>query len=251
MEKAAAKERVNQTTVARFERWALPRMAQRLPAWMTPDKLTIIGLLAAALIGGSYVLTQFSLNWLWLASLGFVINWWGDSLDGTLARVRDIRRERYGFYVDHQSDAISTFLIFVGLGLSPLMELTAALFLIVAYYLMMIHVNLVTITRDVFKISFAGAGPTELRLFMITANTVVFFLGNPIIAVAGYDLQLFSLIGYVGTVVLLIVYATYGLIERAQLAILDPTPTSSTLPTETNGQAEPDAIPEEAPVGSR
>ncbi len=252
MEQAQAKERVNKIALARFEQWALPRMAERLPAWMTPDKLTIIGLVSAVVIGGSYVLTQHSLAWLWVASAGFVVHWWGDSLDGTLARVRNIRRERYGFYVDHQSDAVSTFLIFVGLGLSPLMELSVALFLIVAYFLMMIHVNLVTITRDVFKISFAGAGPTELRLFMITANTVVFFLGNPVVAVAGYDLRLFSVIGVVGTTVLLSIYVIYGLIERAKLAELDPTP-DRRAPVEATGDRPglPEPMPEEEPVGSR
>lgn len=256
MEKAVAKERVNQTTVARFEQWALPRMAHRLPEWVTPDTLTVIGLISAVVIGASYVLTQYSLNWLWLASLGFVVHWWGDSLDGTLARIRDIRRERYGFYVDHQSDAVSTFLIFVGLGLSPLMELSAALFLVVGYYLMMIHVNLVTIARDVFKISFAGAGPTELRLFMITANTAVFFLDNPLIAVAGYELRLFSLIGYVGTVVLLFVYVIFGLLERAKLAVLDPTPPHRPPADARSGaDGQPaltvEQIPEKEPAGSR
>src|SRR5690606_40702377 len=173
MDKAPAKQRVNKIALARFEQWALPRMARRLPGWMTPDLLTVIGLVAAGVIGLSYYLTHYSLGWLWLASLGFVVHWWGDSLDGTLARVRDIRRERYGFYVDHQSDAVSTFVIFLGLGFSPLMELSIALFLVVAYFLMMILVNLVTIARDVFKISFAGFGPTESRVAMIVANTVV------------------------------------------------------------------------------
>ena len=251
MERATAKERVNRIALARFEQWALPRMARRLPRWVTPDTLTAVGLAAAAVIGLSYYLTQYSLGWLWMASAGFVLNWWGDSLDGTLARVRNIRRERYGFYVDHQSDAVSTFFIFVGLGLSPLMDLSIALFLIVGYYLMMIHVNLVTITRDVFKISFAGAGPTELRLLMITANTVVFFLGNPIVPVASYDFRLFSLIGIAGTAILLAVYVIYGLIERAQLAVLDPTPTPDAAPADGNGIAVADSATENAPVGSR
>ncbi|MEM1043061.1 MAG: CDP-alcohol phosphatidyltransferase family protein [Bacteroidota bacterium] len=250
MEKAQAKKRVNKIALARFEQWALPRMAARLPMWMTPDKLTIVGLISAVVIGGSYVLTQYSLGWLWVASVGFVVHWWGDSLDGTLARVRNIRRERYGFYVDHQSDAVSTFLIFVGLGLSPLMDLSVALFLIVAYFLMMIHVNLVTITQDVFKISFAGAGPTELRLFMITANTVVFFLGNPVVTVLGYELRLFSVIGIVATAVLLAIYVIYGLIERAKLAVLDPTPTHAP-PVNGEGPLPPEAVTEEETVGSR
>lgn len=247
----AAKERVNKIALARFEQWALPRMARQLPAWMTPDKLTIIGLLAAVMIAASYYLTHYSLDWLWLASLGFVIHWWGDSLDGTLARVRDIRRERYGFYVDHQSDAVSTLVIFLGLGLSPLMELPIALFLIVGYFLMMILVNLVTIARDVFKISFGGFGPTESRIAMILANTLVFFLDNPLISIAGYDLRLFSLIGIAGTTILFLTYIATSLKERALLAKLDPTPTRAPSVETTNGHGTEEALVEEVPAGSR
>ena len=252
MERAVAKQRVNRIALARFEQWALPRMARRLPQWVTPDTLTVIGLISAVVIGISYYLTQYSLGWLWLASVGFVVHWWGDSLDGTLARVRNIRRERYGFYVDHQSDAISTLLIFLGLGFSPLMELSIALFLIVGYYLMMILVNLVTISRDVFKISFGGFGPTESRLAMIAANTLVFFLANPTIPVAGSEFQLFSLIGLAGTAILLGTYVVVGLKERATLAVLDPPPKPGP-PTEPNGIAVSDGNPvaEKEPAGSR
>ena len=257
MEKATAKERVNRTAVARFEQWALPRMARRLPDSVTPDTLTVIGLIAAAVIGVSYYLTQFSLGWLWLASAGFVVHWWGDSLDGTLARVRNIRRERYGFYVDHQSDAVSTFLIFIGLGLSPLMELSIALFLVVGYYLMMILVSLVTISRDVFKISFGGLGPTESRLAMIAANTLVFFLGNPTLTVAGYESTLFNLIGIAGTVLLVGTYVIVGLKERATLAELDPPPPHRPPAEARRGAddqppiAETEAVQEKEPAGSR
>ena len=250
MEKATAKERVNRTAVARFEQWALPRMARRLPDSVTPDTLTVIGLIAAAVIGVSYYLTQFSLGWLWLASAGFVVHWWGDSLDGTLARVRNIRRERYGFYVDHQSDAVSTFLIFIGLGLSPLMELSIALFLVVGYYLMMILVSLVTI-------SLGGLGPTESRLAMIGANTLVFFLGNPTLTVAGYESTLFNLIGIAGTVLLVGTYVIVGLKERATLAELDPPPPHRPPAEARRGAddqppiAETEAVQEKEPAGSR
>lgn len=257
MEKATAKERVNRTAVARFEQWALPRMARRLPDAVTPDTLTVIGLVAAVVIAASYVLTQYSLAWLWLASAGFVVHWWGDSLDGTLARVRDIRRERYGFYVDHQSDAVSTLIIFLGLGFSPLMDLTIALFLIVGYYLMMILVNLVTIARDVFKISFGGFGPTESRIAMILANTLVFFLGNPTLTVAGYEGTLFNFIGIAGTAILFATYVGVGLKERATLAVLDPPPPRRPV-AETRHEPEgpspvvvPESVPEEEPAGSR
>jgi phosphatidylglycerophosphate synthase len=256
MERATAKERVNRIALARFEQWALPRMARRLPDWMTPDKLTVIGLVAAVVIGVSYYLTHYSLNWLWLASAGFVVHWWGDSLDGTLARVRNIRRERYGFYVDHQSDAVSTLIIFLGLGFSPLMELSIALFLIVGYYLMMILVNLVTIARDVFKISFAGFGPTESRLAMIAVNTLAFFLGNPTVSVLGYEGKLFSLFGIVGTVALIGTYVVVGLKERATLAKLDPPPPRQP-PVEARRETPeqpaltPEAVPEKETAGSR
>lgn len=246
MDKAAPKERVNRIALARFEQWALPRMARRLPGWMTPDTLTLIGLLAALLIGVSYLLTHYSLAWLWVASLGFVVHWWGDSLDGTLARVRNIRRERYGFFVDHQSDAISAFVIFVALGLSPLMSLPIALFLLVGYYLMMILVSLVTIARDVFKISFGGVGPTEARLLMIAANTAVFFLGNPVVSVADYRLTLFSLVGVAGTALLIGYYVVFSLIERARLAELDPPPSAARQPA-----LPEESVPEKEPAGSR
>jgi phosphatidylglycerophosphate synthase len=250
MERATPKERINRIALARFEQWALPRMARRLPDWMTPDTLTVIGLIAAVVIGASYYLTFYSLGWLWLASVGFVVHWWGDSLDGTLARVRNIRRERYGFYVDHQSDAISTLVIFLGLGFSPLMELEIALFLIVGYYLMMILVSLVTISRDVFKISFGGFGPTESRLAMIAANTLVFFLGNPTVAVLGYEGKLFSLIGILGSVILLGTYVVVGLKERAVLAKLDPPPPRPS-PVEPRYEAEDRAAVEAEPVAEK
>ena len=248
----AAKERVNKIALARFEQWALPRMARRLPGWMTPDKLTIIGLISAVVIAASYYLTHYHLGWLWLASFGFVVHWWGDSLDGTLARVRDIRRERYGFYVDHQSDAVSTLVIFLGLGFSPLMELPIALFLIIGYFLMMILVNLVTIARDVFKISFGGFGPTESRIAMIAANTLVFFLDNPLVSVAGYDLRLFSLIGIAGSAILIGTYIVTSLKERALLAKLDPTPTHGAPSNGTDAHAlPPESVPEKEAAGSR
>ena len=248
MERAEAKKRVNRIALARFEQWALPKMAAALPGWMTPDKLSLIGLAAALGIGASYVMTAESLDWLWVASALFVVHWWADSLDGTLARVRRIQRERYGFYVDHQSDAVSTLLIFGGLGFSPLMELSVAFAVIIGYYLMMIFVYLMTITRDVFKISFAGVGPTEVRIVVIAANTAVWALGNPTFSVMGMEPRLFDLFGTFAAAVLLVVYAVSGLKERAALAVLDPTPTPGELQAPpTNGQAA-EAVREEKAV---
>jgi len=198
-------------------------------------------------VATGYLLTWTSLAWLWLATAGFVLHWFGDSLDGTLARERGIGRERYGFYVDHQSDAVSAFLIFVPLGLSPLMPLAVALFLLVGYYLMMIMVSLVTITRDVFKISFSGAGPTEARLAMIAANTAVFFSDNYTIAISGLELSLFTMIGGLGAVILICFYISFSLIERAKLSVQDPTPVSR--PSQfMEHDVQPNDIGEDVPV---
>ncbi len=224
MERAKAKKRVNEIFLGRFERWALPRMANRLPPWMTPDKLTLVGIAAAFGVGLGFWLTRYSLNWLWFSSAMLLLNWWGDSLDGTLARVRGIQRERYGFYVDHQSDAVSTLFVLGGLGFSPLIHMSVAMALVIGYFLMMILVNIVTIVRDKFKISFGGVGPTETRLIMITANVVVWAFNNPRIGLANQRLSLYDLIGLAGASLLLFVYVAASLRERAELAVLDPTP---------------------------
>jgi len=234
--------------MARFEAWALPRMARGLPPWVTPDMLTVVGLIAAFVIAAAYLLTWYSLWWLWLASAGFVLHWWGDSLDGTLARVRDIRRERYGFYVDHQCDAVSAVLIFASLGLSPLMPFGIALLVLVGYLLMMIMVNLVTITRDVFKISFGRLGPTEARILMIAANTAVFFLGNPTFDVGWGPITLFGAVGIAGAAGLLTLYTVTSLTERKKLARLDPPPKPG---LGGNGRLPAESIPDKEPAGSR
>ncbi len=218
------KFRINDISLGPFERRVLPWMAKRLPGWVVPDHLTGIAQIAAVLIGFSYWLTTYSLNWLWMANLGFVIHWWGDSLDGTLARVRHIERNRYGFFVDHYSDTIAVFVICFGMGISPIMDMRIALILIIGYYMLMILVNLVSMTRGVFKISFGGIGPTEIRLLIVIANTIIFFLHNPSYSFFGYPLTLFSIFGIIVAACLGVYYLIFGEIERRKLSKLDPAP---------------------------
>lgn len=222
--KPVAKQRVNDIFLARFERWALPRMARRLPAWVTPDTLTAIAIGGGFLTAASYFLAAQNLNWLWIASLGLVIHWWGDSLDGTLARVREIRRERYGFFIDHQCDAISATAIFAGLGLGGLMRIELALGMAVGFLLMMNLVNMVTIARDVFKISFAGGGPTELRVIMIAVNTAVWALGPWTLSLWGQAWTPLDLFGLVAVPGLLALYLFYSISETRLIGKLDPPP---------------------------
>jgi archaetidylinositol phosphate synthase len=172
-------QRVNDILLGPLERPALQFFARNMPAWVTPDKLTTLGLMGSVLIFVSYLLTRWNPAFLWLASLGFVINWFGDSLDGTLARYRKIQRPIYGFFIDHSLDAVSETLVFIGLGLSPYVRLDLALLALVGYLLMSVLVYIRTCVDGVFKISYGKLGPTEVRVLAIIANTVLFFSSNP------------------------------------------------------------------------
>lgn len=224
MEKPEATPRVNEIFLARFEQWALPRMARAMPAWVTPDTLTVVALFGAALTAAGYLLAGESLLWLHLASFGFVVHWWGDSLDGTLARVRDIRREKYGFFVDHQADAIASTAIFVALGVGPLMRFPLAVGILVGFLLMMNLVNMVEIARGVFKISFYGGGPTELRIVMILANTAVWAFGNPTTVLWGQSWTAFDLFGLVAVPGVALLYLSSAARELVLIGRLDPRP---------------------------
>jgi len=144
-------KRENDILLGFLERPALQWLAAHSPAWVTPDVLTWTGVAASVLIFVSYGLTQFNRNFLWLASFGFIMNWLGDSLDGTLARYRHIERPRYGFLVDHWVDAISVVLIFLGLGISPYVDLLVASLALIGYLLLSIMVYLITYVTGVFK----------------------------------------------------------------------------------------------------
>ena len=174
-------QRINNIILGPLERPALQWLAARMPAWVTPDSLTGLALAASLLIFAGYVLTNLDKGFLWLASLGFVINWFGDSLDGTLARFRHIERPRYGFFIDHTLDAFSEVLIFMGVGLSPYVSFNIACVALVGYLMLAIMVYITTYVNGVFRISYIKLGPTEMRVIAILANTVVFFLGNPVL----------------------------------------------------------------------
>jgi archaetidylinositol phosphate synthase len=171
-------KRENDILLGFLERPALRWLAANMPLWITPDILTWIGIGASVLIFASYILTNINPAFLWLASLGFIINWFGDSLDGTVARYRHIERPRYGFLIDHWVDAISAVLIFIGLGLSPYVNLVVASFGVIAYLLVSIMVYLITYVTGVFTMTNAKIGPTEIRLLAILSNTAIFFIGD-------------------------------------------------------------------------
>jgi archaetidylinositol phosphate synthase len=172
-------KRTNDIFFGPLERPALKWLAAHMPPWMTPDILTGIGVVGGIVIFISYYLTSYSPLFLWLASLGFVINWFGDSLDGTLARYRDIQRPRYGFFIDHTVDAVIESMIVLGLGLSPYVRFDLAALALVGYLLLSVMVYIQQIVTNEFRISYGKLGPTEIRVIIILANTLIFFFGNP------------------------------------------------------------------------
>jgi phosphatidylglycerophosphate synthase len=202
-------ERINDILLGPIERRALRWLCERMPAWVTPDLLTVLALAAGVLIALSYVLTNISPAYLWLANFGFILHWFGDSLDGTLARYRKIERPKYGYFVDHSLDSLTEFLIAFGIGLSPYVQLEYALFALTGYLLMSVSVYVRTYVTGVFQISYGKFGPTEIRVMIILANTLVYFIGNPKLGTPLSAFTLFDLVAIgVGTVLILLFVLT-------------------------------------------
>ncbi len=190
-------ERINNILLGPLERPALNWLASKMPEWITPDILTAIGFLATILIFVSYILTNQRPEFLWLASFGFILNWFGDSLDGTLARHRHIERPRYGFFIDHTVDAMSEVLIFLGIGLSPYVDFRLACLALIGYLLLSVLVYITTYVKGVFRISFLKLGPTEMRFIAILANTVLFFAGNPKISLSFWPYGTYTIYDFI------------------------------------------------------
>ncbi len=164
--------RIQTSILNASEKKVLVWLAQRQPRWVTSDILTGIGTFGAVVIAVGYILSARNINFLWLSSLGFLINWYGDSLDGTLARVRNTQRPIYGYYIDHTMDSICEVIIAIGIGLSGLVNLSLALLVIIGYLLLTINVSINAHLKKEFLLTYFGLGPTEFRLIMILVNTV-------------------------------------------------------------------------------
>ena len=173
--------RTNDILLGPLERPALAFFARHMPKWVNSDMLTVLGLLGSVLAAVAYAVVGTgdvkSNPWLFVASLGFVINWFGDSLDGTLARYRNVSRPNYGYYTDHAIDGITTVLVFGGIGLSGIARFDVALIALSCWLLLMMQVYLKTHATGVFEMTSVKIGPTEMRLIIIILNTVVFFVG--------------------------------------------------------------------------
>jgi phosphatidylglycerophosphate synthase len=207
--------RVNDSLTGAAEKRVLLWLAERLPAWVSPDLLTATGLLAQTAAGAGYALARFDRRLLLAVIACIVLNWLGDSLDGTLARVRREERPRYGFYVDHMVDAFGSIALMVGLGASELVHWGVALAMLIAFLLLAAESYLATYTLHTFELSQGWFGPTEIRLLLIAGNVAL--LHNPFCTVFGQRLLLFDLGGSIAAAGMFAMCVVVTLRHTAQL----------------------------------
>ena len=215
--------REHRSVLAAVEKKALIAIAHRLPPVINSDHLTALALAAMALAGAGYALAPWDVRALWLVVVALALNWFGDSLDGTLARVRKVERPRYGFYVDHVLDIVGATLLFSGLAASGFMAPWIALALLIAYLLVSGEVFLATSVRGVFKMSFSGFGPTELRILLVIGTIALFRDPHVDLGALGRP-RLFDFGGVIAIAGMVVALAVNIVRNAAELARLEPRP---------------------------
>jgi archaetidylinositol phosphate synthase len=213
--------REHHSLTASAEKRLLVRIAGRLPHFVNSDHLTLLALAAMVLAGAGYALARWDDRALWLVVIALALNWFGDSLDGTLARVRRAERPRYGFYVDHVLDIVGITILMGGLACSGFMSPLVALGVLVAYLLVSGEVFLATAVQNGFRMSFAGFGPTELRI-LLAIGTVALF-GDPHVELGAFGrLRLFDVGGMIATAGLVLALAVAVVRNTLSLARMEP-----------------------------
>jgi phosphatidylglycerophosphate synthase len=195
--------RRQESFLAGFERRCLAWLAARMPSWVHPDHLTLLGFAAMFLAGASYALATWKPAFLLLVNLWLAVNWFGDSLDGTLARFRNRQRPRYGFYVDHMVDSFGALFLLGGLALSGYMSGWVAFALLVAFLLLSVNTYLATYTLGTFQLSFWRMSPTELRILLALGNTYAW--AHPTVTAFGGQERFFDVAGFAGVVCMAVV----------------------------------------------
>ena len=235
-------KRLNNSALGGVERPALAWMADRLPCWVMPDQLTALGFAGGLTAAAGYFASRWSIQWLWVACAGLLINWVGDSLDGTVARLRRIERPRYGFFVDHTSDLFSQTMIFLALGLSPCARFEVACLGLIAFLMAFVYSLICTEVHRTLRITYFGFGPTEIRALLVTGNLLTLWAG--VLDVG----QSFALRGWLGPVTIheLVIVSIFAITvpslammavrERRDLARVDP-PAAGASPVREGGRA--------------
>jgi archaetidylinositol phosphate synthase len=232
-----AVKRVNGGALGGAERAALAWMAERLPRWVVPDHLTGLGLTGALVAACGYVATHWAIEWLWLACSGLLLNWIGDSLDGTMARLRRIERPRYGFFVDHTSDLFAQVSIFLALGLSPCAHFAVACIGLIAFLMAFVYSLICTEVHDTMRITYFGFGPTEIRALLVAGNLLTLWAGavpdvTPWLPLAAHwgTVTVYELFIVAISAIVVVVLAALIVRERGDLARRDPLPPSAARP---------------------
>lgn len=187
-------KRVNDILLGPLERPALQWLCRHMPAWVNPDMLTALGVVGGLIIAVGYWLSNVDKNFLWLVDFGYVVNWLGDSLDGSLARYRKIERFKYGYFLDHTVDTFTQTMVCIGLGFSPFVDFSYAMLALVSYLQLGILTYVRTAVTGIFKVSYGKIGPTEVRVIVIGVNAVFYFSSNPLLHLPFVNISLFNLI---------------------------------------------------------
>jgi archaetidylinositol phosphate synthase len=214
--------RIHQSLTASAEKRALLWLAEHAPRWVTSDQLTTLGLLAQIAAGIFYALARYHRRALLLVILCIALNWLGDSLDGTLARVRRQQRPRYGFYVDHMVDLFGTLALMGGLACSGLLHWQTAIAMLVTFLLLASESYLATYTLSRFQLSQGLFGPTELRLLLILGNLAL--LHSPYATIDHHRMLLFDIGGAIGAVVMFAMAIVITARHTAELYQQEPLP---------------------------
>jgi phosphatidylglycerophosphate synthase len=220
----ALPSRTNDGWLAGPERRALDWFCLRLPAWVSPDHLTALGFLGAIAAFTGYVLSASDPTWLWLVNAGLAANWFGDSMDGNVARMRGIERPRYGFYLDQSIDVLSQFIFAFGLGLSGFVSFVVAITGLAAYLMMSVLSLLRATVTGEFRLAAGRIGLTEVRCFLFFGN-ILFFFFPPVPFEIGRNIVVYGdLLGVVWITVNLVQYLVSMIAELRRLANADRPP---------------------------
>jgi phosphatidylglycerophosphate synthase len=218
----APARRVNQALTASIEKRALQWMAERAPKWLSSDQLTALGLSAQIGAGICYAAARFNHYALLLVIFCLVLNWFGDSMDGTLARVRHQQRPRYGFYVDHMVDVFGSIALMCGLGCSGFLHWQTAIAMLVAFLLLSSESYLATYTLSCFQVSQGLFGPTEIRILLFAGNLAL--LHSPYSTLFGHKMLLFDLGGTIAAIGMFLMAILVTIRHAAQLYRQEPLP---------------------------
>ena len=199
-------------------------LAARMPEMFKPDLFTLLGIAGAILACAAYALAGWQISFMWVASLGLMLNWFGDSLDGTLARVRHCERPRYGFFVDQTADIISQLSIGFGVALSPFVRFDVGCIALIAYLTLAALTLVRRSASGKMQVCYGRIGPTELRCIMLFLNGYWYFhqpfrIDTPWGVMSGADIAILA-----GSSVALIGFCVSAVGEARKLAVQDPGP---------------------------